>query len=105
MGSEPQRNLLSLFYKQIKASRGVRTESVEGRIAVQRVQDDLTSVQSLVQRLTNQAPDESSQAEGQLALEDQRTAERKLEESEKRARESAAAVSQLEQSLSKRLTK
>ena len=82
------------------------TESLEGRIAVERVQDDLTSVQSLVQRLTsNQAPDDPSQTEGQLALdralENQRTAERKLEESEKKARESAAAVSQLEQSLSK----
>ena len=43
--------------------------------------------------------------EGQLtlerALEDQRTAERKLEISEKKAGESAAAISQLEQSLSK----
>ena len=65
------------------AEKTTRDKEEEGRVEAERVRDELTSVQSLVQRLTNQAPDESSQAEGQLALdralENQRTAERNLE--------------------------
>ena len=78
----------------------------EGRVAVEGVRDELTSLQSVVERLTsNQAPDESSQAEGRRALEraieNERTSARKLEQSEKKVSESAATVSQLQQGLSK----
>ena len=91
------------------AERQARDREEEGRIAVERLQGDLIRMQSLVQQLTSNqaAPDESSRAEGRLALEraleGQRTAERKLEEAEKNASESAAAVGQLEQSLQERL--
>ncbi|KAM0794390.1 hypothetical protein BDR22DRAFT_895176 [Usnea florida] len=65
------------------AEKQARDKEEEGRLAVERVQGDLT-------RLTLGR-----------ALEGQRMAERKLEESEKKARECVAAVGQLEQSLGK----